>query len=66
MREASDDYVYSHKPPNGSRQLEADLWKSYVGDNYSFDKMIAYHWKETIHTVVSVLLLNSDIYAAVP
>ena len=47
MREASDDYVYSHKPPNGSRQLETDLWKGYVGDDYSFDKIIAYHWKET-------------------
>lgn len=47
MREASDDYVYSHKPPNGSRQLEADLWKGYTGGDYSLDKMIAYHWKET-------------------
>lgn len=47
MREASDDYVYSHKPPHGSRQLEADLWKGYIGADYSFDKMIAYHWKET-------------------
>lgn len=47
MREASDDYVYSHKPPNGSRQLEADLWKGYIGDDYPFDKIIAYHWKET-------------------
>ncbi len=47
MREASDDYVYSHKPPDGSRQLEADLWKGYIGSDYSFDKIIAYHWKET-------------------
>ena len=47
MREASDDYVYSHKLPSGSRQLEVDLWKSYIGDDYSFDKIIAYHWKET-------------------
>lgn len=47
MREASDDYVYSHKPPHSSRQLEADLWKGYIGADYSFDKMIAYHWKET-------------------
>ena len=47
MREASDDYVYSHKPPDGSRQLEAALWKSYVGGSHPFDKMIAYHWKET-------------------
>jgi len=47
MREASDDYVYSHKPPNDSRQLEVDLWKGYIGGDYSFDKMIAYHWKET-------------------
>ena len=47
MREASDDYVYSHKPPDGSRQLEEDLWKSYIGGDYPFDKMIAYHWKET-------------------
>jgi hypothetical protein len=47
MREASDDYVYSHKPPNGSRQLERDLWKGYIGGDYSFDNIIAYHWKET-------------------
>ena len=47
MREASDDYVYSHKPPGGSRQLEVNLWKGYIGDDYSFDKIIAYHWKET-------------------
>jgi hypothetical protein len=47
MREASDDYVYSHKPPNASRQLEADLWKGYISGDYPFDKMIAYHWKET-------------------
>ena len=47
MREASDDYVYSHKPPSDSRQLEVDLWKSYIGGDYPFDKMIAYHWKET-------------------
>lgn len=47
MREASDDYVHSHKPPNGSRQLEVDLWKGYIGDDYSFHKIIAYHWKET-------------------
>jgi len=46
MRDASDDYVYSHKPPNGSRQLELDLWTGYVGDNSSLDKTIAYHWKE--------------------
>jgi hypothetical protein len=47
MREASDDYVYSHKPPNASRQLEVELWKGYIGGDYPFDKMIAYHWKET-------------------
>jgi len=47
MREASDDYVYSHKPPNASRQLEVDLWKGYIGGDYPFDNMIAYHWKET-------------------
>jgi hypothetical protein len=47
MREASDDYVYSHKPPHGSRQLEADLWKNYIGGDRPFTKMIAYHWKET-------------------
>lgn len=47
MREASDDYVYSHKPPNGSRQLEVDLWKEYIGSDSSLDKIIAYHWKET-------------------
>ncbi len=47
MREASDDYIYSHKPPNGSRQLELDLWRGYIGSDYSFDNIIAYHWKET-------------------
>lgn len=47
MREASDDYVYSHKPPHDSRQLETDLWKSYIGSDHPLGKMIAYHWKET-------------------
>ena len=57
MREASDDYVHSHKPPNGSRQLEVDLWKGYMGDDSSFDKIIAYHWKETnIHNSLSAFV----------
>jgi len=47
MRQASDDYVYSHKPPSGSRQLEMDLWEGYIDGAYSSDKVIAYHWKET-------------------
>jgi len=47
MRKASDDYIYSHKPPNSSRQLEVDLWKGYIGSDYSIDKIIAYNWKET-------------------
>jgi len=47
MREASDDYVHSHKPPHGSRRLEADLWKNYICGDRPFNKMIAYHWKET-------------------
>lgn len=46
MREASDDYVFSHKPPTSSRRLEKDIWEEYVGDNHSFDRIIAYHWKE--------------------
>ncbi len=45
MREASDDYVFSHKPPGG-RQLEKDIWNKYVGEDYSFERIIAYHWKE--------------------
>lgn len=57
MREASDDYVYSHKPPNGSRQLEVDLWKGYIGGDYSLDKVIAYHWKKTnIHSSFSAFV----------
>lgn len=46
MREASDDYIFSHKPPGG-RQLERDIWKVYVGEDYSFEQITAYHWKET-------------------
>src|SRR5208283_5626843 len=45
MREASDDYVFSHKPPGG-RQLEREIWKEYVGADYSFEQITAYHWKE--------------------
>jgi len=45
MREASDDYIFSHKPPGG-RQLEKDTWKTYVGEDYSFEQITAYHWKE--------------------
>ena len=57
MREASDDYVYSHKPPNNSRQLEVDLWKEYIGEDYSFDRIIAYNWKETaIHNSFSAFV----------
>lgn len=47
MREASDDYIFSHKPPAG-RQLEKDLWRSYIGDDYSFKQITAYHWKEIV------------------
>jgi hypothetical protein len=47
MREASDDYVFSHKPPGG-RQLEKDIWKDYVGSDYSFERITAYHWKEAL------------------
>ena len=45
MREASDDYVFSHKPPGG-RQLEKEIWKAYVGEDYFFEQITAYHWKE--------------------
>jgi hypothetical protein len=45
MREASDDYIFSHKSPGG-RQLERDIWKVYVGEDYSFEQITAYHWKE--------------------
>ena len=47
MREASDDYIFSHKPPGG-RQLEKDIWKTYVGEDYSFEQITAYHWKEAV------------------
>ncbi len=46
MREASDDYVFSHKPPGG-RRLEEDIWKSYAGKDHSFKQITAYHWKES-------------------
>lgn len=45
MREASDDFIFSHRPPGG-RQLEKDIWKTYVGKDYSFEQITAYHWKE--------------------
>lgn len=56
MREASDDYIFSHKPPVG-RQLEKDIWKAYVGEDYSFEQITAYHWKEaTRHDSFSVFV----------
>jgi hypothetical protein len=56
MREASDDYIFSHKPPGG-RQLEKDIWKTYVGEDYSFEQITAYHWKEaTQHDSFSVFV----------
>jgi len=57
MREASDDYIYSHRPPHDSRQLETDLWKGYIGGDHPLDKMIAYHWKETgVHSSFSAFV----------
>ena len=56
MREASDDYIFSHKPPGG-RQLEKDIWKEYVGENYSFEQVTAYHWKDAaLHDSFSVFV----------
>jgi hypothetical protein len=56
MREASDDYVFSHKPPGG-RKLENDIWNSYVGKGYSFKQVTAYHWKESVsHKSFSVFV----------
>ncbi len=47
MREANEDYIYSHKPPNSSRQLELDLWEGYAAKHYLTERIIAYQWKET-------------------
>jgi hypothetical protein len=56
MREASDDYVFSHKPPGG-RKLEKDIWNAYVGKDYSFEQITAYHWKESgLHDSFSVFV----------
>jgi hypothetical protein len=56
MREASDDYIFSHKPPGG-RQLEKNIWKAYVGEDYSFEQITAYHWKEAVpHDSFSVFV----------
>jgi hypothetical protein len=46
MRNASDDYVYSYRPPSSSRKLE-DVWRKYVAENYSLARTIAYDWKES-------------------
>jgi len=46
MREAYYDYIFSCKKLYRSRDLEEELWDSYVGENYSFGKIIAYQWKE--------------------
>ena len=65
MREASDDYVFSHKPPIG-RQLEKDVWKEYVGEDYSFEQVIAYHWKEAaLHDSFSVFVKFRSFHSGV-
>ncbi|MGA9048047.1 MAG: hypothetical protein WB588_03550 [Dehalococcoidia bacterium] len=46
MREAKDDYIFSHSLPAG-RQLESHIWTSYVGTEYPFHRVIAYRWSET-------------------
>lgn len=47
MREANNDYIFSHNPPTSIRRLEGDVWKGYTGDGYSFDRIITYHWRDT-------------------
>ncbi len=65
MREASDDYIFSHKPPGG-RQLEKDIWKEYVGEDYSFERITAYHWKETTpHNSFSVFVKFRSFHSGV-
>lgn len=46
LRDASDDFVFSHKPLSASRQLEPDLWRDYVEGGLNVDNILAYHWKE--------------------
>jgi len=46
MREASYDYIFSSRSLYRIRELEKDLWNSYVGSKYSFDRIVAYQWME--------------------
>lgn len=56
MREAHYDYVFSHKPLTRSRVLEKDIWKSYVGDNYELDNIVAYQWSEAGQNIFSAFV----------
>jgi hypothetical protein len=65
MREASDDYVFSHKPPGG-RQLEKGIWKEYVGEDYSFEQVTAYHWKDaTPHDSFSIFVKFRSFHSGI-
>lgn len=49
LRNAKDDYIFSHKPITSCRELEKEIWKTYLELNnrkYHKDKILAYHWKE--------------------
>lgn len=46
MREADYDYIFSSGSLYRSRELEKNLWAQYIGNNYSFKKLIAYQWME--------------------
>jgi len=46
LRSEKDDYILSHKPSDNCRGLEKELWKTYLGDIYTHDDILAYHWKE--------------------
>ncbi len=47
LRNAKDDYIFSHKAMISCRELEDDMWQDYLGSGYQQDKVLAYHWKES-------------------
>ena len=45
VRQAYYEFAYSDKPIKNSRIVENDIWSNYVGDRYTFERMLVYYWK---------------------
>ena len=46
MRSQSFDYVFSHPLPVDARTLESKIWTAYLGEDFSYNQLLSYHWRQ--------------------